>query len=174
MVQGSDAAVTTITATTRHPLDRFHSFDFGGVHFVAYSTEHDLAPQLALMDADLRAVDRATTPWVVAFGHRPLYCSTNDYYDCKVAGPTILGPKVEPLLQRYKVDLALFGHLHNYERRHRGVRTVESVSCVTRVTRVICVTYFAYEFRRGAIADSAEDTFAPHSGQARGRCSMGR
>ena len=83
---------------------------------MAFSTEHDLAPQLVMMEKDLRAVDRAITPWVVAFGHRPLYCSTNDYYDCKVAGPTILGPQLEPLLERYKVDLALFGHLHNYER----------------------------------------------------------
>jgi hypothetical protein len=29
-----------------------------------------------------------------------------------------LGPVLEPLLLKYKVDLALFGHLHNYERTY--------------------------------------------------------
>jgi hypothetical protein len=49
-------------------------------------------------------------------GHRPIYCSTDDSYDCGVNGPLKLGPVLEPLLLKYRVDLALFGHLHNFER----------------------------------------------------------
>jgi hypothetical protein len=93
----------------------FYSFDYGGVHFVAYSTEHDLAPQLNFISADLAAVNRTRTPWVVAFAHRPVYCSTNDHNDCDIGGPKF-GQQLEPLFSQFKVDLALFGHLHNYER----------------------------------------------------------
>jgi hypothetical protein len=65
----------------------FHSFDVGGVHFAAFSTEHDFSPESAQVQwlaKDLAAVDRTVTPWVVVFGHKPLYCSTDDYYDCQV------------------------------------------------------------------------------------------
>jgi len=82
---------------------------------VAYSTEHDLAPQLNFISADLAAVNRTRTPWVVAFAHRPVYCSTNDHNDCDIGGPKF-GQQLEPLFSQFKVDLALFGHLHNYER----------------------------------------------------------
>ena len=99
----------------------FHSFDVGGVHFAAFSTEHDYStdsPQVAWLQKDLAAVDRKVTPWVVVFGHKPLYCSTDDYYDCKVSGPQHIAPSIEPLLKAYHVDLYLAGHLHNYVRLH--------------------------------------------------------
>ena len=99
----------------------FHSFDVGGVHFAAFSTEHDYStdsPQVAWLQKDLAAVDRKVTPWVVVFGHKPLYCSTDDYYDCKVSGPQHIAPSIEPLLKAYHVDLYLAGHLHNYVRVH--------------------------------------------------------
>jgi hypothetical protein len=41
------------------------------------------------------------TPWIVMYGHKPLYCSTNDYYDCEVGAPMRIRPAVEPLM---KVD----------------------------------------------------------------------
>ena len=45
----------------------FHySYNHGLVHFVHISTEH--TPATAWLDADLSAVDRAVTPWVVAVG----------------------------------------------------------------------------------------------------------
>ena len=31
---------------------------------------------------------------------------------------SFIAPEIEPLLKQYKVDLALFGHLHNYERSY--------------------------------------------------------
>ena len=107
----------------------FHSFDFGGVHFAAYSSEHELKPQMAWLAKDLAAVDRSVTPWVVVFAHRPIYCSTRDYYDCNIAGAQFFAPVLEPLLRLHKVDLALFGHLHNYERSwpvYNGTVTAKS------------------------------------------------
>jgi len=73
----------------------FYSFDYGPAHFVAYSTEtsfpgapfplisgEDYGDQMEWLKTDLQNVDRTKTPWVIAFGHRPIYCSKHGYsYD---------------------------------------------------------------------------------------------
>lgn len=75
------------TAALPNINNLFYSFDYGGVHFIAYSSEHDLNLQTAFIEADLAqaAARRSLVPWVVVFAHRPIYCSTNDYFDCKVS-----------------------------------------------------------------------------------------
>ncbi|CAN0917162.1 Probable inactive purple acid phosphatase 27 [Linum grandiflorum] len=92
----------------------WYSIEKGSVHFTVISTEHpwsDGSEQLEWMKSDLASVDRSKTPWLVFAGHRPMYSSSN---------PTSADEKfvatVEPLMQQYKVDVALFGHVHNYER----------------------------------------------------------
>lgn len=97
----------------------WHSVDFGPVHALFLSTEHPFdagSLQHTFAAADLAAVSRATTPWVVVVLHRPLYCSTNDYYDCHMAGPQHLRPALEGLFVAYGVDAVVAGHVHNYER----------------------------------------------------------
>ena len=127
-----DASLASVAAGPSVPVNNlWHSYDHGGAHFLAYSTEHNLTQQLAFIEADLAAAaaNRDNVPWIVVYGHRPVYCSTNDYYDCEVKGPKELGPALEPLLQRYGVDLYLAGHLHNYERSFpvfNGTRTSTS------------------------------------------------
>lgn len=97
------------------------SYDVGGVHFVSISTEHLKPPladeQVAFLRDDLFAANkrRGQVSWIVAYGHRPLYCSTKDYYDCHI-GSVKLRKLFEPLFQEFGVDLYLTGHLHNYER----------------------------------------------------------
>lgn len=96
----------------------WHSADFGVVHAVFFSSEHNHSvgsPQYEWLAADLAAVDRSRTPWVVVLLHRPLYCSSNDYYDCVRAAPE-LRANLEPLFRRTKVDLCVAGHVHQYER----------------------------------------------------------
>lgn len=54
----------------------WYGFDYGSVHFTAISTEHDLqpgSPQYAWLEAELAAVDRCRTPWLVLLLHRPMY-----------------------------------------------------------------------------------------------------
>lgn len=46
----------------------FYSYNHGLVHFVHISTEH--TPAEAWLEADLAAVDRKATPWVIAVGHK--------------------------------------------------------------------------------------------------------
>lgn len=52
----------------------WYSFSMGLAHFVFMSTEHNFtlgSPQYAWIEADLRAVNRSLTPWIVFIGHRP-------------------------------------------------------------------------------------------------------
>ena len=85
--RGRFAAQNLTGAPTRAPnsnSSRWYSFEQGPVHFVALETDaygfdevaYALAPQYAWLAAALAAVDRAATPWVVLFGHRPMYCSS--------------------------------------------------------------------------------------------------
>ena len=106
----------------RPSLDEaWYGFDYGSVHVVLMSTEHDFRPQSAqykFLDEHMSKVDRSVTPWLVFAGHRPMYVdSTNDSPgggDLPVA--TQLQANIEPLLKKYKVDLALWGHHHSYQR----------------------------------------------------------
>ncbi|XP_074286524.1 putative inactive purple acid phosphatase 27 isoform X1 [Silene latifolia] len=94
----------------------WYSIEQGPVHFTVISTEHDWNPnseQYKWMKSDMASVNRATTPWLIFTGHRPMYTSLK-------AALLNIDPLfvnyVEPLLLQNKVDLALFGHVHNYER----------------------------------------------------------
>ena len=72
------------------------------------------------MAADLAAVDRAVTPWVVILGHRQMYAD-------RAMGPQNELGALEPLLVAHKVDLALWGHIHFAQRSCPMV----NASCVT-------------------------------------------
>ena len=55
-----------------------YSFDYGSVHFVMMSTEHDYkkgSRQYTWLEKDLKSVDRNKTAWLVVGGHRPMYSS---------------------------------------------------------------------------------------------------
>lgn len=64
--------------------------------------------------------NRATRPWVILMGHKPLYCSLNEESEMimTVCGlqASIMRRAYEDLIVTYGVDLALFGHVHLYER----------------------------------------------------------
>jgi len=98
----------------------YYSFNYGNIHFIALDTEAraDVAlltkQQILWLTADLAAVDRKVTPWVVVCGHRPFYCS-NPGVDCGIMA-TVLKDAAEEILNHYKVDLVLTAHKHNYER----------------------------------------------------------
>ena len=53
-----------------------YGFDYGNIHFVIMSTEHDFwpdSPQYQWLDNHFKTVNRTTTPWLVFAGHR-YYC----------------------------------------------------------------------------------------------------
>ena len=106
----------------RPSLDEaWYGFDYGSVHVVLMSTEHDFQPQSAqykFLDDHMSKVDRSVTPWLVFAGHRPMYVdSTNNSPGAGDQTVAVqLQANVEPLLKKYKVDLALWGHHHSYQR----------------------------------------------------------
>ncbi|KAK7317950.1 hypothetical protein RJT34_02598 [Clitoria ternatea] len=95
----------------------YYSFDMGAVHFVYISTETNFLPgskQYNFLKHDLEAVDRNKTPFVVVQGHRPMYTTSNEYRDAALREKML--EHLEPLLVNNSVTLALWGHVHRYER----------------------------------------------------------
>jgi phosphodiesterase/alkaline phosphatase D-like protein len=57
----------------------WYSFDFGSVHVVQISSEHDWLPgseQYTWLEQDLQSVNRTQTPWVVLTSHRMMVCES--------------------------------------------------------------------------------------------------
>ena len=81
-----------------------YGFDYGNVHVVMMSTEHDFtanSEQLQFLDDYLKTVNREKTPWLIFTGHRPMYVDSTSTQvpagDQPVA--TLLREHVEPLLK---------------------------------------------------------------------------
>ena len=94
----------------------WYSFDYGNVHWVSASSEHDLtegSEQLLFLQRDLEAAvaNRAQVPWIVFSLHKPFYCSDD-------GTPGGYADLLEETLLRYDVDLTITGHMHCYERVH--------------------------------------------------------
>jgi hypothetical protein len=97
--------------------ERYYSFDWGPVHFVALdsncavglasSDRCTLAAQKSWVAQDLAASQR---PWKVAFFHHPPW-SSGDH-----GSQLTMRREFGPLFEQYGVDLVLTGHDHNYER----------------------------------------------------------
>ncbi|WVZ24637.1 hypothetical protein V8G54_003181 [Vigna mungo] len=95
----------------------YYSFDMGAVHFVYISTETNFLPgsnQYNFLKHDLESVDRNKTPFVVVQGHRPMYTTSHESRDAALRGKML--EHLEPLFVNNKVSLALWGHVHRYER----------------------------------------------------------
>uniref|UniRef100_A0A8D9EJ63 Purple acid phosphatase n=1 Tax=Cacopsylla melanoneura TaxID=428564 RepID=A0A8D9EJ63_9HEMI len=112
----------------------YYSFTIGPVRFIAISTEvyyflnygmKQVVTQYEWFDKELAKAaspeNRKTHPWIVVFGHRPMYCSNNDDDDCTqswaLTRTGFFGAfAIEPLLYKYGVDVAIWAHEHSYER----------------------------------------------------------
>ena len=92
--------------------DGWYSFEQGPLHVLMLHTEMSSAKssrQHAFVAADLAAVNRTRTPWVIVAGHRQMYAG-----NAKLP-QNALGD-LEPLLMQYKVDIAFWGHIHYAQR----------------------------------------------------------
>jgi len=92
----------------------WYSRNVPGVHMVFMSTEHDYSPgspQYAWLEQDLSSVNREETPFVIVFGHKPMY-SSNSYHGSEVE----LRDALDGLYYEQRVNLVVAGHDHFYER----------------------------------------------------------
>eukprot|EP00271_Cylindrocystis_brebissonii_P018696 TRINITY_DN5419_c0_g1_i1.p1 TRINITY_DN5419_c0_g1~~TRINITY_DN5419_c0_g1_i1.p1 ORF type:complete len:386 (-),score=48.17 TRINITY_DN5419_c0_g1_i1:220-1338(-) len=119
----------------------WYSIDIGLVHVIVMSTENDWtvnSAQWTWLNNDLTAAvaNRASVPWIIFTGHREPYSSvpqnafvaifTGSAYD------TAFAPALEAMTYWKQVDLAIWGHVHNYERTCQ----VLASSCVKKSTAV--------------------------------------
>ncbi|GLT92891.1 hypothetical protein SLE2022_107030 [Rubroshorea leprosula] len=96
----------------------WYSIEQGSIHFTVISTEHpwsENSEQYNWMKNDMASVNRSRTPWLIFTGHRPMYSSSTGLLSALNVDDNFV-KDVEPLLLQTKVDLVLFGHVHNYER----------------------------------------------------------
>ncbi|KAG2301648.1 hypothetical protein Bca4012_059888 [Brassica carinata] len=95
----------------------YYSYDMGSVHFVYISTETDFlegGKQYGFIKSDLESVNRSKTPFVVVQGHRPMYTTSTKGSDVAVRVKMV--EHLEPLFVENNVTVALWGHVHRYER----------------------------------------------------------
>lgn len=93
----------------------FYSFDSSIVHVAVLATEVDFtsgSPQHDWLQADLAAVDRSVTPYVIVISHRQLY----SVMDSEQLFNEHSKAELVPILERYNVDLHMGAHVHSYER----------------------------------------------------------
>ncbi|KAL8250333.1 hypothetical protein R6Q59_034026 [Mikania micrantha] len=98
----------------------WYSTDYGMFHFCIADSEHDWregSEQYAWIEKCLASVDRQKQPWLIFSAHRVLGYSSNDWLANEGAFEEPMGrAHLQKLWQKYKVDIAFFGHVHNYER----------------------------------------------------------
>ncbi|CAO3653658.1 unnamed protein product [Mucor hiemalis] len=103
----------------------FYSFNYKSLHLVSFSTEIfftgspgevDYAVNWLKSDLSKANKDRAERPWIIFLTHHPIYCSGNSS-DCTTKAATIKD-SIEDILLKYKVDIYMSGHVHNYERTY--------------------------------------------------------
>lgn len=97
--------------------EQYYSFDYENVHFLALSTEIPYgkdSQQYEFVVRDLEKYSKdPSIDWIVVLYHRQLYSSgggPEDEEDFRYV--------YHPLFDKYKVDLALQGHHHVYERMY--------------------------------------------------------
>jgi alkaline phosphatase/fibronectin type 3 domain-containing protein len=102
--------------------ERFYSFDYGAIHFVALdvyrnsdSSWHLTAAQRSWLTADLSAAQAA--PWTVVYFHYPIFSSASST-DRPWEAP--LRADLLPIFETYGVDWVIMGHHHLYSRSNRN------------------------------------------------------
>jgi hypothetical protein len=95
-------------------VERYYSFDYGPVHFVALDTEFAFqevarrAEQIAWLEADLAATSQ---PWKVAVYHRSPFSAGGEH-----GSDLVVRNAFAPVFERYGVQLSISAHEHTYER----------------------------------------------------------
>lgn len=95
-----------------------YSTDFGMFRFCIGDTEHDWregSEQYKFIEKCLASADRKNQPWLIFAAHRVLGY-TSSQWEGGSFGEPMGRESLQKLWQKYKVDIAFFGHIHNYER----------------------------------------------------------
>ncbi|CAO2211610.1 unnamed protein product [Urochloa humidicola] len=98
----------------------WYKVDYGLFRFCIADSEHDWregTEQYKFIEECLSTVDRKHQPWLIFAAHRVLGYSSNSWYAMQGSFEEPEGREsLQKLWQKYRVDIAYFGHVHNYER----------------------------------------------------------
>ncbi|CAO2192238.1 unnamed protein product [Urochloa humidicola] len=98
----------------------WYKVDYGMFRFCIADSEHDWregTPQYKFIEECLSTMDRKHQPWLIFAAHRVLGYSSNDWYAQEGSFEEPEGREsLQKLWQKYRVDIAFFGRVHNYER----------------------------------------------------------
>ncbi|WJX94480.1 putative inactive purple acid phosphatase 27 [Trifolium repens] len=98
----------------------WYATDYGMFRFCIADTEHDWregSEQYKFIEHCLATVDRQKQPWLIFAAHRVLGYSSDFWYGLEGSFSEPMGREsLQRLWQKYKVDIAFYGHVHNYER----------------------------------------------------------
>jgi predicted MPP superfamily phosphohydrolase len=87
---------------------RYYAYSKGNVRFIVLDSNYMDSQQLDWLEKELHG---ETSPWKIAYFHHPLYS------DGRFHGPdTDLRARLEPLFEKYGVNVVFSGHDHVYER----------------------------------------------------------
>jgi acid phosphatase type 7 len=103
----------------------FYSFDWGDIHFISLDSYGEelidntklydtLGIQVKWLKNDL---ENNTKNWIVVYFHHPPYSMGSHNSDTE-SHLIKIRENLVPILERYRVDLVLNGHSHNYERSY--------------------------------------------------------
>nr|KAJ0212381.1 hypothetical protein LSAT_V11C400188860 [Lactuca sativa] len=102
------------------PAETMYATDYGMFHFCIADSEHDWregSEQYAWLEKCFASVDRQKQPWLIFAANRVLgYSSSSQYAIEGSLGEPMGREHLQKLWQKYKVDIAFYGHIHSYER----------------------------------------------------------
>ena len=84
------------------------AFDAGQARIILLNTEDSVSSNAMFLENELKTTKQ---PWKIVAMHNPLYTSPSNHPEEKD-----LAAKLQPLIDKYGVQLVLYGHNHNYER----------------------------------------------------------
>ncbi|CAH1431476.1 unnamed protein product [Lactuca virosa] len=122
---GSGGECGVVAQTMFHvPTDNkdkfWYSTDYGMFRFCIADSEHDWregSEQYNFIKNCFASVDRQKQPWLIFIAHRVLGYSSSLVYAVEGSFGEPMGrDSLQKLWQKYKVDIAIYGHAHNYER----------------------------------------------------------
>jgi acid phosphatase type 7 len=103
--------------------EAYYSYNYANIHFVALDSYGKETTGLVLSDTATNQqiawlkndLAQNTQKWTILYWHHPPYTMGSHNSDSET-DLKFIRQKVLPIIERYKVDLVLCGHSHNYER----------------------------------------------------------
>jgi hypothetical protein len=169
-----------VPADAQHQYpETYFSLDVGPVHFVLIDDNYigqitggsvgaEAQAQLKWLDADLAAAvaDRKNHPFIVALSHKGIYSTSLHSGDGDVLA---VRGALAPLYDKYKVDLAINGHDHEYERS----KPVHAGTPPTGAPVVGTGTVYVINAGAGANPYGVNVSPQPYSAKQQGFCGNG-